>query len=406
MKSGELTRLVGGQVCVHACMAGTRLAAPLMALWQGYSELAVGALLALFALTQVFLALPAGRYADRHGLRRPVMYCVVAATGGAGLAMLFPVFPVLCISALLTGGATGTAAIVLQRHVGRAAEGATQLKRVFSWLAIGPAVANFLGPFMAGLLIDHAGHTAGDMVGYRVAFGIMALLPLATWFFVRHTQELPAIITPPGAPRPRIWDLFADPMMRKLLLVNWFMSSCWDVHTFVVPVLGHQREMSASAIGTILGAFAVAAAVVRVIMPVIAARLREWAVIMGAMVATALLFAVYPLLPSALAMGVCSVLLGLALGSVQPMVMSTLHQITPEHRHGEALGLRLMTINASSVAMPMLFGAAGAVIGISGVFWVVGAAVGAGSRAAWQLQHADFGAGHAGASSTADRTRE
>lgn len=58
------------------------------------------------------------------------------------------------------------------------------------------------------------------------------------------------------------------------------------------------------------------------------------------------------------------------------MVMSLLHQITPEHRHGEALGLRLMAINASSVLMPMLFGTAGAVIGVAGVFWVVGATVG------------------------------
>jgi dipeptide/tripeptide permease len=68
------------------------------------------------------------------------------------------------------------------------------------------------------------------------------------------------------------------------------------------------------------------------------------------------------------------------------MVMSMLHQITPEARHGEALGLRLMAINASSVLMPMLFGTMGAVIGIAGVFWTVGAVVGAGSRAAWLLK--------------------
>jgi hypothetical protein len=54
---------------------------------------------------------------------------------------------------------------------------------------------------------------------------------------------------------------------------------------------------------------------------------------------------------------------------VQPMIMSMLHQITPEHRHGEAVGMRMMVINASSVAMPMLFGAAGAVVGVSAVFW-------------------------------------
>ena len=130
------------------------MAAPLLALRQGYSPLAVGVLLALFSLTQVFLALPAGRFADRHGLRRPVGWAVVASVLGVGLAVGFPVFPVLCLSALLTGGATGSASIALQRHVGRAAEGATELKRVFSWLAIGPAISTFLGPFAAGLLID------------------------------------------------------------------------------------------------------------------------------------------------------------------------------------------------------------------------------------------------------------
>jgi dipeptide/tripeptide permease len=80
------------------------------------------------------------------------------------------------------------------------------------------------------------------------------------------------------------------------------------------------------------------------------------------------------------------VLLGLTLGTVQPMIMSTLHQITPEARHGEALGLRLMAINASSVAMPMLFGAAGAVVGVSAVFWMTGLTVGLGARQGWRLR--------------------
>jgi dipeptide/tripeptide permease len=80
------------------------------------------------------------------------------------------------------------------------------------------------------------------------------------------------------------------------------------------------------------------------------------------------------------------VLLGLALGCVQPMIMSMLHQITPHHRHGEAVGMRLMVINASSVAMPMLFGAAGSAVGISAVFWTMAAMVGAGSRLALRLK--------------------
>jgi MFS family permease len=373
-----LARVIAGQICVHACMAGTRLAAPLLALRQGHSAAVVGMLLALFALTQVFLSLPAGRFADRHGLRLPMALAAIASTVGAGLAVAFPVLPVLCLSALLTGGATGAASIATQRHVGRAAETPTQLKQVFSWLSIGPAISNFLGPFVAGLVIDHG--------GFRLAFLLMAVVPVFGWFCVRNEQEMPPVVRPAGEPVGKAWHLMREPMFRRLLLVNWFLSSCWDVHTFVVPVLGDERGLSASVIGTILGAFAVAAAVVRVLLPLIAAHVRERTVIASAMGATALLFGIYPLMHSALSMGACSVLLGLALGCVQPMVMSMLHQITPEHRHGEAVALRMMAINASSVAMPMLFGVAGTVIGIGGVFWFVGATVGLGTRLAWGLR--------------------
>ncbi len=384
----ELARLIVAQICLHACMAGTRMAAPLLALKQGYSPAAVGVLLALFSIMQVVLALPAGRFADRHGLKRPVGFAVMAACTGAGLAMAFPVFPMLCLTALLTGGATGAANISLQRHVGRAASqagGSAQVRRVFSWLAIGPAASNFIGPFSAGLLIDYAGPVASSTTGYRAAFLLMALLPLASWLLVQRTTEMAPIVAPEGAGKPKAWDLLKQPVFARLMLVNWFLSSCCDVHTFVVPVLGFERGISASSIGSILGAFALAAAAVRVALPFVASHIKEYKIITTAMLVTCVLFGIYPFMQGALAMGVCSVLLGISLGTVQPMIMSTLHQITPEARHGEALGLRLMAINASSVAMPMLFGTAGAVAGVSVVFWAVGAVVGLGARAAWQL---------------------
>ena len=389
-RAWALAQLVLAQIFLHSSMAGMRLAAPLLALRDGHSAFTVGLLLALFSLSQVFLAIPAGRYADRHGLRKPMRLGVSAAMLGAGLAVAVPQLLMLCVSALLMGGATGVAIVALQRHVGRAAQDPTELKQVFSWLAIGPAISNFLGPVTAGLLIDHAGvwvgGAAGDTNGFRAAFLVMALMPLLTWFWVRHTQELPPVQQSAGSTQAKVWDLLREPQMRRLLLVNWLLSSCWDVHTFVVPMLGHERGFSASVIGTILGSMAVSGAFVRMVMPLVAAHLREWAVITGAMVMTAVLFAVYPFMVSPWTMGICSVLLGLSLGSVQPMILSTLHQITPHALHGQAIGLRLMTLNLSSVLMPMLFGTAGLVVGVSVVFWTVGAMVGAGARIAWRLR--------------------
>lgn len=374
----DLVRLIASQICVHACMTGLRMAAPLMALREGHSALSVGVLLALFAVSPAVLALPAGRFADRHGLRHPVRIAVAVASVGALLAVAWPVFWVLCLSATACGAASGIAMIALQRHVGRLAHDATELRQVFSWMAVGPSISNFLGPLLAGLIIDAA--------GFRWAFLLLASLPWLAWWWVQRTQELPRAPQPADGRKRSSWDLLRNPDFRRLMALNWLLSSCWDVHTFLVPVIGHERGLSATAIGAILGGFALAATAIRLILPWVASRLRESVVIASAMVATAILFALYPLAQAAWAMAALSVLLGVALGSVQPMIMSTLHQMTPPHRHGEALGLRAMAINGSSVVMPLLFGSTGALLGVAGVFWIVGAVVGSASPIAWRLR--------------------
>ena len=386
-------RLVVGHTLVHASMSGMRLAAPLLALHLGLGTVYVGVLLALYSLTQVFIALPVGRFVERHGLRRPLGWGALVAGSGALLCAAFPRFEVLCCAALLMGGATGLCMIALQRYVGRAARDGTELKRMFSWLSLGPAASNFVGPVLAGLCIDHFAqvlHGGGELAAFRAAFACLALLPLISWLLVRSAAGAQTLHPPANGdgaqPLASAWELLRAPRMRALLLVNWLLSSCWDVHTFVVPVLGHERQLSASVIGGILGGFAVAAALVRLLIPVVAAQAREWHVTTAAMLSTALLFAVYPLMHSAWAMAICSVLLGFSLGSVQPMIMSTLHHITPEPQRSQALALRLMAINASSVLMPLLFGSVGAVMGVSVLFWTVGSAVGLGSRAAWRLR--------------------
>ena len=71
------------------------------------------------------------------------------------------------------------------------------------------AASNFLGPFTAGLVIDHG--------GYRLAFLVMALLPLVCWYWVRTVQELPPVIVSPQQPKSRAWDLVTEPLFRRLL---------------------------------------------------------------------------------------------------------------------------------------------------------------------------------------------
>jgi MFS family permease len=373
----QLARLSIGQLCLHASMAGARMAAPLWALDHGYSKAAAGAVVALFALAQVFLMLPAGRFADRHGLKRPVRLCVIAATVGIGLAALWPAYAVLCITGPLCGAAAGVAHLSLQRHVGRAATSPAQLRQAFSWLSIGPAAANFVGPMLAGVAID--------LAGFRVAFALLGLLPLVAWLLVRAVPEVPNDAAPAGERSPA-WDLLREPLIRRLLLMNWVMNVCFDLHSFMVPVLGHERDLPASVIGSILGAFAAGSMAVRLTMPVVGPRVREWVWVAGASAVTSAMLLVYPFAPSAWTMGLCSAAMGMAFGSVQPMVTSMLHQVTPRHRHGEAIAVRLTMINVSMFVMPSLLGVFSGVVGVSAMFWALGLLVGASSPLSLKLR--------------------
>ena len=94
--AATLLALIVGQICLHACMAGVRVAAPLSALAEGRSAFAVGVLLALFAAGPIAFALQAGRLADRHGYRRPLRLAVGLCVGGGAVACVSQHYLALC----------------------------------------------------------------------------------------------------------------------------------------------------------------------------------------------------------------------------------------------------------------------------------------------------------------------
>ena len=372
-----LVAFIVGQVGMHSAMAGLRMAAPLQALREGYSAWSVGLLLALFAAAPVLSALQAGRLADRLGYHKPVYLSVALTMAGGVLAVLStlvagPVhFGLLCVAAMAMGAGTNTGMLTIQRTAGLTARDSTERMRIFSWLGVAPSFSNVLGPVAAGFLIDG--------FGFRAAYVLLLLLPLATLVSARQVPHMPPAVPVARTPGHTAWDLLREPGFKRLLVVNWLLSMCWDVHIFAVPVLGHERGFSAGTIGLILGSFTLSVTLVRLLLPLLAHRLNERVVLRGAMLATGIVFGLYPLAPNPVLMGLCALLLGVSLGSVQPMVMSMLHHLTPEHRHGEALALRSMLMNISSTVMPLVFGATGTLVGAALLFWAVGAAVGGGA---------------------------
>lgn len=351
-------------VGLHACMAATRVAASLAVLEQGHPAWTLGALLSLYGLAPIVLSLWAGRMADRHGFHRPVAGSIVASLLGAALPTVTQHIAALAVSGLLTGGAVAFAAVAIQREAGQMARNPADLKRVFSWVALGPALSNTVAPVAAGLLIDHA--------GFRAAFVFGALLPLFAAWAAWRVPRLPLAVPHADATSFRgAVALLRMPHLRNLLLVNVVMAASWDAHTFTVPVVGHARELSASSIGLVLGSFAVASTLVRLAISRFASRIDEQRALLTAIALAAFVLLAYAWLPGALGMMAGSALLGVALGSVQPMVLSMLHQGAPPGRQGQALALRMLFTNAATIAMPLGFGFLAAATTSAAPMWLM-----------------------------------
>jgi len=345
-----LLALIACQVGLHACTQGMRMAAPLQTLRSGHGALLVGVLMALFALFPALFAIRAGRMADRHGYHLPVRIAGGLSLAGSLAAALSGHYAVLCVAAALCGTGSGFGMIAIQRTASRMAADATERMRIFSWVALAPAVAGLFGPMLAGALIDAA--------GFRAAFAALTLLPAATLVIAQAVpRETGLASSAAAAPHPPAWDLVRSSSFVRLLFLNWLASTSWDVFGFVLPILGHERGFSASAIGSVLAGYALASMGVRLLIPFLAHRLSRHHMMVGALALTGLVFVVLPFLRDAWSMVVCAGMLGIALGTIQPAILSSVHDVAPPHRTGEAMAVRSMTVHLSMATMPLVFGA-------------------------------------------------
>lgn len=375
-----LLRLILVSLAAHIALAGARVTISLYALSLHASEFTVGSLIALFALFPMLFAVPMGRLVDRIGIVKPMAYGSLMMLLGCLIPSLLEGLAVLYLAVILIG--TGFMAIHVSSQHAVGAMSTSDLRATnFSRLALGYSVSSFSGPVIAGFVIDHARYSIAYAVfcGFGlIALGMMLFGGLGRIGFIKHETADSSRST---------FDLLRNPDMRRIYLIGILLGGAWDLFTFVMPIHGAHLGFSASTIGLILGCFSAATFVVRLGMGRIAARYSEWQVLTTALCLAVISYALFPFMQDPYAIMAVTVLLGLALGSSQPNVLSLLHHAAPAGRAGEAVGVRVTISNATQVALPLAFGAAGATLGLFAVFWGMGAMIGTGVPFAWRKAH-------------------
>jgi len=174
------------------------------------------------------------------------------------------------------------------------------------------------------------------------------------------------------------FELVTHRKLRRVFAVNVLLSMGWDLHTIVIPVYGAGIGLSASQIGLVLASFAAATFLVRFSMRWIVRRATPHQVLTLALFIAAAVYMLFPFVHTAGALMAMSFTLGLGLGMSQPMVMTLLHSHAPPGRTGEAAGVRMSLVQSMACAVPLVFGALGATVGLTPVFWSVGACLATG----------------------------
>jgi MFS family permease len=378
-----LPRIVAFVVLTHTAFGAARLTASLYALSNRASAFTVGVVIALYALVPALLAVRAGRWLDTVGPYRPLLVGTALMTAGALLPAAFPyavadVAPLLVASTLLGTGFM-VVQMTTQNLVGELAEPGRR-PAAFSVLALGFSTSGLIAPIASGFLIEAAGH--------RVTFAlIFLLLAGSTAVLIAERRRFPPLHPRTAATElTNPFDLFRNANVRNVLIVSGMISMAWDLQSFLVPVFGTGIGLTASQIGLVMGSFAAATFVIRLAMPRLAQRYREWQVLLFTLVTAAAAFTLMPFFHSLAPLMAVAFLLGLGLGSAQPNVMSLLHDYAPPGRIGETLGLRTTIMNSSHVVLPLVFGAFGAVLGTGPAFWLMAAVMAGGAWTSWRMQ--------------------
>ena len=366
-----LLTLIAMMVLTHLTYIGSRVTLALYAIELGASAFTVGIIISLLAFLPMLMSIHIGRWTDRAGPARPILLALVLVNAGTAIPWLTQTIAGLHVASAMLGTGFTVVHIAANNAVGHASEPQNRARN-FGHLALGFSISSVFGPVIAGFAIDHLGHARTFLVLAAFPLAALALWPLMR----RHAGAARGSVRPPAD--AHVVDLLRNLPLRAVFIVSGLLSMAWDLFTFMLPLQGSRLGLSASTIGLILGCFGFATFLVRVIMPWIVRRYSEWQTLTAALLITAVVYLVFPLVSLVPVLLALAFVLGLGLGSAQPMVMSLIHMAAPPGRAGEAVGLRTTVMNASHVFLPLLFGALGSALGTIPVFWTLAVCMGAG----------------------------
>lgn len=329
-----------------------------------------------FGVTFLGTALTAplwGRMADRFG-RKPML--IRAAIGMAvvmsmiGMAHNVYELVALRFAAGLIGGYASASIVMIGTQVPPERSG-----WALGVLSTGALAGNLIGPLVGGFL--------PNLIGIRGAFtaaaAMIAVAAILTIAFIREDFSGPL-----RRPQPRTGH-GASAAQRKTpcvaiaaLLVTATMvllanMSIEPIITVYIAQLGVPHERLATVAGIVMAGSAFGSMLTAARLGALADRIGAWRVIIGCLVATALVMIPQAFVTNWWTLAILRGVMGMTLAGLLPAIAKLVRQTVAEHESGKMLGYLQSAQYAGQVVGPLIGGQIGVHVGMRSVFFVTSA---------------------------------
>ena len=348
----------------------------LLAYGEGARE--VGLVAAAFALLPIFLAIPLGRLSDRRGAPLLVLGCAVQAVGCLALAFSASTLAIAAASAVI---GLGHLALALGSQDVVARESRSERHdHHFGLLTAGVSIGQLVGPLLAGALLGGSG-TPSAAATTRCLLVATGILVAATVCGAIADASRGAASERAPSRRGSVRTIVRTRGVPAGIFASIAVLAAADVFTAYLPVIGAENEIGPRAIGVPLALRAAASIAARLGIGAIVSRVgRARLIAIGAAAAAAALVGM-TVTHDVRTLAVLSVVAGFGMGFGQPLSMTLVVQLVPQHARSTALAVRLTGNRIGQVATPAAAGVVAGSAGAGSVFWLLGAILAASALA-------------------------
>gem|GEM_PF-1032402 len=337
---------------------------PLYLVSHGASVGAVGVVAGLSGIVPLAVALHVGGLVDEHGPTIVFVGSVVLFGLGGAMLTVYQGIPQVITAYTLLAIANIGLAVASQAVVARASTDGTRIRN-YGYYALSYSAGAVVGPVIGGLLAAR--------LGYGTAFLAMTLLMLPSLAVAFMLRVIPASrhqTVAVSAVHTHVGTILRARGVGTILFVSGIMMCPQALQSTFYPLYLSKVGLSATLIGLAIAAISLASMVVRMLLASAVARLGQAGALVGAMVLSAVAFAITPLVRQFWPLVGVSALMGASLGFTQPLSMSLLAESVAQQFWGAAFGIRQSVQRAVAIISPLAFGMASTARGVESAFYL------------------------------------